>query len=166
MLLLTEGIVVAAASVRAVAGEHREAFSTSRIVDALFPDAVVTGRRLPAGVQEAVSTTSRGPVIVYSRELSPPAQRFVIAHAIAHLLFDADRPTAAARVGFAGDPATEARADAFAAELLVPLERLAALIEVRPASGDDFYLDQVDSLASHFNVPRGLIDKRIREVHR
>ena len=47
----------------------------------------------------------------------------------------------------------------------MPIDRLAALIDVRPASGNDFYLDQVDSMANHFNVPRGVIDKRIREVH-
>lgn len=164
--MLLHDMVLVAGQVRARAGEVREAYSTGRIVEALFPDAVVTGRALPAGVQEVVSLTAEGPVIVYSRSLSPPAQRFVIAHALAHLIFDGGRPSAAARVGYTGDPVVEARADAFAAELLVPLERLAVLIDVPPISGDDFYLDQVDTLASRFNVPRGLIDKRIREVHR
>jgi Zn-dependent peptidase ImmA (M78 family) len=127
-------------------------------------DAVVTGRRLPSGVQEVVTTTRRGPIIVYSRELSPSAQRFVIAHAIAHLLFDAGRPAPPA----SASPVTQRRRrerTRSPPELLVPIDRLAALIDVRPASGDDFYLDQVDSMASHFNVPRGVIDKRIREVH-
>lgn len=145
-----------------MAGQTEPAFSTRQMIATCFPDAVVTGKNLPHGVEEVVSRTPDGPVIVYNRSLSPPAQRFVIAHAMAHLFFD-DAETAA-RIGYAGDPAAEARADAFAAELLVPLDELDAYVGVDPSSTDDLYLDQVDEIASHFNVSRGLIDKRIRAL--
>jgi Zn-dependent peptidase ImmA (M78 family) len=148
-----------AARVREVCCEQLPAFSTSRIVEALFPDAVVTGRHLPDGVQEMVTLTDDGPVIVYNRALSPPEQRFVIAHAIAHLLFD--DAASGCREGSVGCPIAEARADAFAEELMVPLDELDAYVCVQPGSTDDVYLDQVDEIASHFNVPRSLIHKRI-----
>lgn len=151
--------------VRGHAREYEPAYSTRRMVSAAFPRTIVMGGRLPAGVQEAVSV-GRGytSTIIYSRLLTPPAQRFVIAHALAHLLFDDDAE--ACRSGYAGDPAAEERADAFAAELLVPLGRLSIDVawDLEPGSQDDAYLDGVDILASKFNVPQDLIDKRIREL--
>lgn len=159
-------LVATAVRLREVAGQVEPAFSTRQIIEACFPDAAVTGRHLPPGIEEMVTRTSEGPLIVYSRTLHPPRQRFVIAHAIAHLLFDGDRIMAAARPGFVGCPEAEARADAFAAELLVPLAELASYVGVPPGTTDDLYLDQVDEIASHFNVTTCLIDQRIRELLR
>jgi Zn-dependent peptidase ImmA (M78 family) len=155
-------IALTAQRVRDVSGEILPAYSTSRIVDTLFPDAIVTGRHLPPGIEEMVTVTADGPVIFYSRALTPPEQRFVIAHALAHLLFD--DAAAACREGYIGCAVAEARADAFAEELLVPLAELEQYVSAPPESADDVYLDQVDEIASHFNVSRTLIDKRIRDL--
>lgn len=162
-------IVGTAARVRSLAGIDEPAYSTRQIVEACFPTALVTGtKRLPHGITEAVSLTADGPVILYERRLSVPRQRFVIAHALAHLLFDLDDTGALCTVGSRGCEDAESRADAFAAELLVPLSELASYVGTHPAndSHDDIYMDQVDEIASHFNVTQALIDARIREMLR
>ena len=156
-----------AADLRQRSGETEPLFSTRKIIDACFPGLVVTGRELPAGIHEAVSRTPQGGVLIYNRALPTAAKRFAIAHGLAHLLFDDGM--SACRVGFVGDPAVEARADSFAEELLVPLEALREHVARQPSSNEtsmerEFYLDQVDEIASHFHVPSHVIDKRIREM--
>jgi Zn-dependent peptidase ImmA (M78 family) len=113
-------------------------------------------------VQEAVAHRPEGPVILYSRELEPPEQRFVIAHAVGHLLYDGNAPGAS--VGFVGEPFREERADAFAAELLVPLDRLSLALDLDMSRSGDLFLDEIDTMASRFNVPRWLIRKRVQEL--
>src|SRR5687767_8414888 len=143
-------MVEIAADLRHRAEQFTLPFSTTQIIETRFPTALVTGRRLPDGVLEAVSRTERGPVILYARGLSPASQRYVIAHALAHLLFDGAR---AFRVpGQAADPKVERRANAFADELLVPFEYLEPRIERWPGLGvaHEIYLDHVDQLASRF----------------
>lgn len=136
------------------------------MVDACFPDAVVTGRVLPIGFNEVVARTPEGPIIIYARHLPIARQRLAIAHAVAHLLFDDD--DSCCRPGFVGDNHVEDRADRFARELLVPLEQLREHIQRWPAANDntahEYYLDHVDELASFFNVPPYVIDERIREL--
>ncbi len=158
-------LVRVARKLRQRANQVEPAFSTMAIVKERFPDALVTGRLLPPGMLEVVSRTPQGPVIVYHRELQTSEQRFVIAHALAHLMFDGE--ATACRVGFVGDPATEERADRFAEELLVPLTSLRPLVDHWP-SGDldeqEIYLDMVDEIASRFQVTTKVISKRIREL--
>jgi Zn-dependent peptidase ImmA (M78 family) len=164
--MLQSMLVEVAADLRQRANQTEPAFSTHHIVEARFPGALVTGRDLPPGIDEAVSETPAGVVILYRRSLPTSSQRFVIAHALAHLLFDGR--TGAARPGSRGPRAREERADRFAAELLVPLELLAEYVGRWPSDHPverEKYLDQVDEIASHFHVPSGLIDKRIRELH-
>lgn len=155
-----------AAELRRRAGLTEPSFSTRAIIDECFADVVVTGRRLPPGIQEIVARTDEGPIIIYSRDLPVAKQRYVIAHALAHLLFDG--ATSSCGPGFVGDPHCEARADRFADELLVPLTELAAYVARLPAQEDspeqELYLDQCDEIASHFNVPSYVIDRRIREL--
>ena len=158
-------LVEIAADLRLRANQTEPAFSTRHIVEARFPGALVTGRVLPAGIDEAVSATRDGVVILYSRSLPTPSQRFVIAHALAHLLFD--HRHGACRPGSVGDENREERADRFAAELLIPLDRLAEYVGRWPSANEveqHKYLDQVDEIASHFQVPSGLVDRRIREL--
>lgn len=158
-------LVEIAADIRRRSGQTEPAFSTRRIVDACFPDTLVTGRELPPGIDEAVSISQNGPVILYRRGLPTPSQRFVIAHALAHLLFD--RVRGGCRPGSVGHRSREERADRFAAELLLPLELLREYVGRWPSqdtSEHEKYLDQVDEIASHFQVPTGLVDKRIREL--
>jgi Zn-dependent peptidase ImmA (M78 family) len=155
-------IVDIASDLRRRAKQAVPAFSTSRLVSTAFPDAIVTGYDLPSGIDEAVSRTKDGIVILYRRGMSTAEQRVAIAHGVAHLLFDDD-----CRSGFVGSAARERRADAFAAELLVPLDELAKLLRVLPSKDPDeqqLYLDHVDHLASVFQVPAPLIRVRIREL--
>ena len=115
-------LVETAVDLRRRAGQVEPAFSTRQIIDACFPDALVTGRELPPGIDEVVSISPDGPVIIYRRGLPTPSQRFVIAHALAHVMFD--RVRGGCRPGSVGHKSREERADRFAAELLIPLELL------------------------------------------
>jgi Zn-dependent peptidase ImmA (M78 family) len=158
-------LVEIAAGLRDKAGQTEPAFSTRQIVEASFPTALVTGRQLPPGIDEAVSETADGIVILYRRSLPTSSQRFVIAHALAHVIFDRHR--GGCRPGSAGHQSREDRADRFAAELLLPIARLEEYVGCWPSlvqAENDRYLDQVDEIASHFQVPSGLVDKRIREL--
>jgi Zn-dependent peptidase ImmA (M78 family) len=156
-----------AAELRQRAGLTQPDYSTRAIMDASFDDVVVTGRRLPAGVHEIVALTAEGRIIIYSRDLPVAKQRYAIAHALAHLIFDGSDNMCGP--GFAGDPECEARADRFADELLLPLAELRAHVQRWPVSNEnhpdhEMYLDQCDEIASHFNVPSYVVDKRIREL--
>lgn len=158
-------LVETAADLRRRAGQTEPAFSTRQIIDACFPDVLVTGRDLPPGIDEAVSVARAGSVILYRRALPVSSQRIAIAHGLAHVIFD--RTRGGCRPGSAGQPAREARADRFAAELLLPLSVLREYIGRWPSKIEieqEKYLDQADEIASHFNVPAGLVDKRIREI--
>lgn len=158
-------LVEIAADLRQRADQTDPAFSTRQIIERCFPHALVTGRNLPPGVDEVVSETPQGIVILYRRGLPTPSQRFVIAHALAHVIFD--RVRGGCRPGSVGHASREKRADRFAAELLAPLNVLREYVGCWPskdATESERYLDQVDEIASHFQVPAGLIDKRIREL--
>jgi Zn-dependent peptidase ImmA (M78 family) len=158
-------LVQAAAELRQRSGQTEPAYSTRVIVEECFPDALVTGRTLPPGVLEAVARTPTGPVILYARGLSPAEQRYAIAHAIGHLLFDGER--AFRQPGQPRDPRVERRADAFADELLIPLAELEPYVGRWPSrnqSAHELYLDQVDEIASHFKVLSGVVDRRIRQL--
>ena len=156
-------LVSVAAALRRFSSQEEPSFSTRKIIADCFPEILVTGRRLPCGVDEIVSVRDHGPVIVYSRSISGPEQRFAIAHALAHLLFG---DVQGARVGAAGVAWREARADQFAAELLAPLVELEPYVCRWPSADDpeehEIYLDMVDEIASHFVVPSYVIDKQIR----
>ena len=163
MVLVSSLLVEVAANLRRRSGQIEPAFSTRQIIEACFPDTLVTGGSLPPGIDEMVSRRADGPVIIYARSLPGPCQRFAIAHALAHLLFD--NSSARVRPGCLGIPANEERADAFAAELLAPLDELAPYVGCGPSRDPEeheIYLDQVDEIASHFALPAHVIDSRIR----
>lgn len=158
-------LVEVAAELRNRAGQTVPAFSTRQIVEASFPDTLVTGRVLPDGIREVVSRSPEGPVILYARGLSTGMQRFAIAHALAHLLFDDHRSFC--EPGRPGVASVEKRADHFAAELLVPLAELRPHVHCWPSRDEteqEIYLDMVDEISSHFGVVAEVIDRRIREL--
>lgn len=158
-------LVEVAADIRRRSGLTEPAFSTKQIVDACFPATFVTGANLPDGFDEVVKREREGALIVYKRSLPGPAQRFAIAHALAHLLFDS--ALTCARPGLAGNPESERRADLFATELLAPLEEVARFASRFPSEDPDeheLYLDQVDEIASRFVVPADVIDSQIRRL--
>lgn len=158
-------MVEIAAELRRCAGQTKPPYSTSKIIESCFPQILVTGYRLPPGIDELVSSCSEGPTILYSRSLSTPEQRHAIAHGLAHLIFDDRR--ACMRPGRAGVPKVERRADFFGAELLAPAADLRAMVELVPADqGEEheLYLDHVDRLASVFVMPAPIIDSQIRRL--
>ena len=157
-------LVEKAAELRSRSGQYEPAFSTRLIIDECFPDVLVTGSALEPGIDELVSSTPQGPIILYRRGLATPDQRFAIAHGLAHLIFDGNNGIC--RPGYVGDPERELRADRFAAELLVPLVELRPYVGRRPSTNrteHELYLDMVDEIASHFHVPAWVVDQRIRE---
>lgn len=158
-------LVEIAAELRRTAKQTKPPYSTSQIISICFPDALVTGYRLPPGVKEIVSSCSDGPTILYSRSLSGPEQRYAIAHALAHLLFDDRR--SCMRPGRAGLPKHELRADFFGAEVIAPLSDVRRVAERGPSRDpeeNEIYLDHVDQLASVFNAPARVIHAQIRRI--
>lgn len=158
-------LVEIAAELRLRAGQTKPPFSTRKIIESSFPDALVTGGRLPAQLDELVTLFSDGPVILYARSLPGPEQRRAIAHALAHLIFDDAR--VCMRPGRPGVIANEERADAFADELLAPIELVRARADRAPSDDPEeheIYLDRVDELASTFSVPASVIDLQIRKL--
>lgn len=158
-----------AAALRTRAGLTKPPYSTTRIIQTCFPDVVVTGRKLPPLVDEIVTRTADGPLIVYRRGLSSGEQRLAIAHGLAHLIYDDAADSAG--VGRVGTQSCEERADRFAAELLVPLCDLSRVVQLWPVraqtgSAHEDFLDQVDQIAALFNVAAGLIHERIRRLER
>jgi IrrE N-terminal-like domain len=159
-----------AASLRRRSGQVKPRYSTRQIIESCFPGTIVTGRTLPAVCHESVSVdeaafrSHRAPhVIVYQRALSGPEQRYAIAHAVAHIIFDGKRGCDT------HDAARELRCDRFADELLAPIEELNRFIKVWPSrdlQANETYLDQVDQIASHFVLPASVIDQRIQSLHR
>ena len=144
-------------------GQHLPIYSIHRIVEICFPGIVITGRSLPSGVNAIVAKAEDGSAVVYRRGISSADQRFAIATGLAHLCF-ADAPDSHRDRNFSN----EARAEQFAAELLVPADEIRPLIEILPShtDEDETYLDQVDKIASTFHVPAWVIDKRIRDLER
>ena len=158
-------LVEIAADLRKRAGQTKAPYSTSKIVSTCFPDALVTGYRLPPQVDELVSSCSEGPTILYSRSLPGPEKRYAIAHALAHLLFD--KRSACMRPGSAGKPQHELRADFFGAELIAPLSDVRQVVEFGPSRDPEeheIFLDHVDQIASHFNAPARVIHAQIRRI--
>jgi hypothetical protein len=160
-----------AASLRRRAEQTIPAFSTMQIIEACFPGTLVTGRVLERGVDELVRVdkrafrTHRAPhTIVYNRKRSTAEQRYAIAHALGHIIFDGSRSR-----GCQDNVARELRCDRFADELLVPLEELAPFVCAWPSADrvqNEVYLDMADQIASQFHVPAEVIHRRIKELPR
>lgn len=157
-------LVEIAADLRRRSRQRRPPYSTQKI-EKCFPRLVVMGGELPDDIDELVTRSKDGDVIVYSRSISSARQRFAIAHAFAHLIFDMGVRKAACIPGRIGDPATERRADQLGAETLVPFAELQDIVRRwKPGMIEDrdLYLDHVDRIASRYHVPSALIDQRIR----
>lgn len=159
-----------AESLRRRADQVEPAYSTMQIIEACFPGTVVTGRVFRPGIDEMVCVdarafrTHRAPhVIYYNRNLETSHQRYAIAHALAHIIFDGAGHDG--RCAF--DDERERRCDAFADELLVPLVELRPYVCTFPSADpmeNEAYLDMRDQIASHFNVPREVVSRRIEEL--
>lgn len=148
---------------RDAAGQLEPKFSTHDIIAANFPDVLVVGGDLPAGVHAVLRRTADGPVIVYARGKSSALHRYAIMHEIGHLLFDGECATR--RPGEPANDEIELRADLFADESLIPLAKLRPHVHCWPSSDErDLYLDQLDAIASRFVVPTFAVDRQIRSL--
>jgi hypothetical protein len=164
-------IAAIAASLRRRAVLVEPSYSTMQIIETCFPGTVVSGRALENNCDELVRVDSKAfkshkapHRIWYNRKLSGPEQRYAIAHAIGHIVFDGPRSR-----GVNDNAANrELRCDRFADELLVPLAELPAYVGGVRASDDPeqqiAFLDMCDQIASHFQVPSGVIVRRINEL--
>lgn len=162
-------IVSIALSLRRRAGQVEPAYSTMQIIEACFPGTVVTGRRMADDIDELVHVdprafrTHKAPhQIFYNRARSTAEQRYAIAHAIGHIVFDGAR-----RRGQLECSQRELRCDRFADELLVPLDELRPYVCASPSAdpeAHETYLDMADQIASHFHVPASVIHRRIEEL--
>lgn len=181
-------IDVGAIMARATLARHKAGYlnapppyRTHEIVAAAFPDVIVTGGDLPAGITEMVETRAGGgKVIWYNRKVNHGAQRVGIAHGIHHLLTDLrtrtgirecnldTRSLERERPDLMRPDAIEVACDLFAGELLVPfniLDELApdALFPRAPGK-QDAWRDDVDSLSALFNVPAGFMRWRLYDL--
>lgn len=164
-----KAIAAIAESLRRRSGQDEPKFSTRQIIDVCYPGTIVTGREMPEQIHEMVLVdgaafrSHRAPhIIFYSRRLTTDAQRYAIAHALAHIIFDGATGSCWRR-----NDDRERRCDAFADEVLVPLERLREYLSCWPSREPeelDRYKDQVDQIASHFHVPQRVVDRQIRKL--
>ncbi len=161
-----------AQSLRRRSEQVEPAFSTRQIIDACYPGTIVTGRYLPPKVDDVVQIdgaafrSHRAPhVIVYRRGMSTAEQRFAIAHALGHIIFDGSGHRACGTF----NPERELRCDRFADELLVPLVELHPYVCAYPSNDPDkqeTFLDMADQIASHFHVPSACIERQILRLER
>jgi hypothetical protein len=163
-------LVEIAADLRRRARLYNPPFSTKRIIAACFPDVLVTGGRLPDGLEAVISKQADGPLIVYQRSLPILEQRYAIAHELGHLVLgDLENERVRKRATRPSQPHVEKRADDFATELLAPLVLVAKYAVLGPAEDPEdheIYLDHCDDLASIFQVPPRIIDSQIRRLQR
>ncbi len=164
-----EALASVAASLRRRADQVEPSYSTMQIIEACFPGTLVTGRTLADDTDELVAVdrrafrTHKAPHrIFYNRSRSTAEQRYAIAHALGHIVFDGPR-----RRGQRECPQRELRCDRFADELLVPLVELRPYVCAAPSADPDkheTYLDMVDQIASHFHVLATIIKRRIADL--
>jgi Zn-dependent peptidase ImmA (M78 family) len=158
-------IVAVAEAIRCQAQQTEPPFSLPEILEGLCLNAVVAEHDLPDGIEEIVSVTADGPLVILRRDLVLSERRFAIAHAIAHLVYDL--PALTSRSGRITDEDREIRADWFARELLAPRRCVRPRIVYWPDGVEiDIYDDQLARLASRFQVPSRAIDQQIRELER
>jgi Zn-dependent peptidase ImmA (M78 family) len=152
-------------------------FSTSRILEEMFPTVEVVQRKLAhyglIEVYPRALPSGKRAVIAYHDGSHHSTQRFTIAHELAHWIFDFREGEAMPRVSCGGPRGDEERrADRFAAELLAPLAVLDrhARFTLRPDPDDDDAIlkrDQaVQRLASRFNVSLMCMRNRVRDLER
>lgn len=156
-------------------------YSTNVVHRAFFPDVHITGANLPSGVVAMCEAGLGGRrTIFYNRREPPASQRVGIAHEFHHLLTDLKSPefhetrecnTSTRQLEAAGYLPTsmaEIACDLFAGELLVPfdvLDRYAPdILFPTELPLQQAFEDEVDRIASKFNVPTPFMAWRLRDL--
>jgi Zn-dependent peptidase ImmA (M78 family) len=184
MLINLGAVLGRAAYVRERAGlnELDPPYSTRHICETLFPSIGVQGDDdLPAGVTEmALAEQARAGVrrvILYSRNVDHSMQRVSIMHGLHHHLVDLkfsygirECNLAARRLEVDSRAITpeELEADHFAGEVLAPFHQLDRYAPADPFTKDParrrVVADEIDHLASRYNVPRWFMLWRLYDL--
>lgn len=151
-------------------------YSTRHVLETLFPGIAVTGSDdLPRGVTEMALASEGNRVILYSRRATHSLQRVAILHGLHHHIADlkwdfGNRECNQARRQLELDRGEidpiELACDHFAGEVLVPFHVLDRFAPPPPpdAASTAKYEDEVDHLASRFNVPRSFMRWRLHDL--
>ncbi len=178
MLLDYATIIYRAAWVRHRAGTVGQGppYSMRHIMETVFPHIPVAGDRLPDGVTEMAIRQNRHRALFYTRKVNHAAQRTGLAHGLYHHLSDLKAAHGIRECSLPRrkldmvtrqiDP-VELACDMFAAELLIPVDVLHdfAPETLRTRKHSDPELDEIDSLASRFNVPVGFMRWRLHDLY-
>lgn len=171
-------VLAEAHRLQAAIGFTKPPLSTLELIDGLFPEIEVIGmptrKHGNIDVYREPQPDGKQAIIVYSEFDHASTQRFSIAHEVGHWIFDCQRGAAIPAEWSCGDrraPA-ERRANAFAAELLVPLAMLDRLVRFNIAADrtdeDELaeWTQHCQRLASRFNVSLACMKARIGDLGR
>jgi len=91
--------------------------------------------RMPPNVLGALNLTSEGWVLLLAQQQTPPRRRWTVAHELGHHLLHSGRAHPIVRTGAAAyDWTLEVEANAFARELLMPVEACETALAGHPES--------------------------------
>jgi hypothetical protein len=154
-------------------------YSTRKVIETCFKGLTVTGAALPTGLIEMAERHSSGRrALFYKRGIPNATQRVGIAHGLHHFLSDLRREPGTSECNtnlrwlenaakLTQDP-IEVACDLFAGELLVPFDVLDEMApEVlfpKDKTAKHLFDDEVDHLASRFNVPVGFVRWRLFDL--
>lgn len=183
MSLLDYGTIIGrAAWVRSQAGYLDDApppYSSRHILERVFPKIAVAGADLPIGVSEMAVAEKGRRALFYSRKVAHPSQRVGLMHGLYHHLSDIKDSIGlrecnltvrklAQQTGSEFKDPLELACDLFAGEVLAPLDVLDRLApEKLFATGGieaEALKDEIDHLASKFNVPRKFLKWRLWDL--
>jgi Zn-dependent peptidase ImmA (M78 family) len=154
-------------------------YSTREIMERVFPEIAVTGTKLPQHITEMAVADKGRRALYYNRhvKIAHGQQRVGLMHGLYHHLSDMKtgnglRECNLVRRKLSRVEATdniELACDLFAAEVLIPFDVLDALAPANLYPRDETaraaVADEIDHLASKFNVPRGFMRWRVYDLH-
>ena len=154
------------------------AYSTKKLLDALYPHIPVAGTELPKGVSEMAVHQRGCRALYYARGLSAGVQRLGLMHGLYHHMSDLSGDAEGIRECNLSERQfmirrrvmvpEELACDLFAGEVLLPFVVLDKLIDFDPfprdAEAREAAKDKLDNLASLFKVPVGFLNWRVYDL--
>jgi len=156
-------------------------FSTRQLFDQVFPNIAVCGADLPRNVTEMAVADAGRRALYYAKGVNHSQQRVGLMHGLYHHMEDIYSDGQAGlwecnltmrKLGIQThqtDP-LELACDLFAAEVLIPFDVLHdmtpfSVYETRDDLQKSAVDDEIDHLASRFNVPKGFMRWRLHDLH-